>query len=59
MNKLSNYDKYEVLYAVWGDKMLFEENELDALKLAKEKYPTISDEDILDAFDEFVIDNPE
>ena len=59
LQKLSDTDKYEVLYVIWGDKNLFEEDEQDALKLAKEKYPNISDEDILDVFDEFLIDNPD
>lgn len=59
MNKLSDYDKYEVLYAIWGDKNLFEEDKVKALNLAKEKYPNISDEDILDIFYEFLIDNLE
>ena len=59
MNKLSDDDKYEVLYPIWGDKDLVEDDELEAIRLAKEKYPNISDEDILDAFDEFLVDNPE
>jgi hypothetical protein len=59
LQKLSDTDKYEVLYVIWGDENLFEEDEQDALKLAKEKYPNISDEDILDVFYEFLIDNPD
>jgi len=59
VEKLSDNDKYEVLYFIWGDKDLFEEDEQDALKLAKEKYPNVSDDDILDVFHEFLVDNPE
>lgn len=59
MNKLSDYDKYEVLYVIWGDKDLFAEDEVEALNIAKEKYLDIPDEDILDVFYEFLIDNPE
>jgi hypothetical protein len=58
MAQLSDNDKYEVLYTIWGDMNFIEDDEDDALMLAKEKYPNISDEDILDAFDEFLFDNP-
>jgi len=59
MEELSEYDKYEVLYEIWGDNMLFEDDEEEALKLAKEKYPNVSDDEILDAFYDFLEDNPE
>jgi hypothetical protein len=59
VEKLSDNDKYEVLYFIWGDKDLFEEDEQDALKLAKEKYPSVSNDDILDVFHEFLVDNQE
>lgn len=59
MEKLSEDDKYEILYPIWGDNMLFEDDEDEALKLAKEKFPNVSDDDIICAFYEFLEDNPE
>ncbi len=54
---LTDDEKYEGLYPLWGDKDLYEEDEDEALKLAKEKYPDASDEEIIDAFYEFLADN--
>jgi hypothetical protein len=59
LEKLSDDDKYDVLYPIWGNEDLFEEDFENALKFAKEKYPNVSDDDILDVFYEFLADNPE
>ncbi len=54
---LTDYEKYEELYPLWGDRDLYEEDEDEALELAKEKYPDASDEEIIDTFYEFLADN--
>lgn len=54
MEKLSDDDKYDVLYPIWEEDMFYRDDEEEALKIAKEKYPNVSDDDILDCFLDFL-----
>ncbi len=45
------------LYSLWGEKDFYEEDENEAVLLAKEKFPEASLEEIAETFYDFLIDN--